>query len=361
MTAPRTAVARWWWQARGTVLVATANFAVAATLAGTAALLALVVQDLLPVTGPRQLSPTRVLCLAATLAALFAALVWRGSVHQRTGTLFYVRLIDDAWPDWHTIPLRAASRRRMSLRSVTRWADLPTHTRDGTIDLVDMCADVAAALEAVVNGDRDDTAYTIAPNMPWPAALAIGAELPIVDNLRLLELPGRPDSAGDGMPEVVFRMPQPATGGAALPSATTRRTTGRRVGLLLTFTGRGLDPDTVFDGMDVGEFYELGPAALGVARHAGPGFTSAQLATLARSLPPAVAAIKQATTGRELVVAAAMPKTLAMALGWCLAQGDCRFFAGTHLLHCVDTKSGHCMPMRVHPAQPVNCRTGQEA
>ncbi|GLI00901.1 hypothetical protein [Phytohabitans aurantiacus] len=355
MTAPWAATTRWWRHVGGTLLVATANFAVATALAGTVALLGLVVEDSLPVTGQREFSTARVLLLGVALVALFAAVVWRGSVYRRTGTLFYVRLIDGALSDWHVALVRVASRRRMSLRSVTRWVDLPSSTRNGTIDLVNTCTEVAAALEAVVNSDRDDTAYTISPNMPWPAAVAIGAELPIVDSLRLLELRGRPDSSSDDVAEISFRL-APPTGDTALPGATTHLTTGSRVGLLLVFTSRGLYPHTVFDGMDVGEFYKLDPASLGITRHAGTDLTGAQLAALAQALPPAVAAIKQAARDRELVIAAALPKTLAMALGWGLAQGQCRFFAGTHLMHCVDNESGRCVPMRVHPAQPASSK-----
>jgi hypothetical protein len=46
----------------------------------------------------------------------------------------------------------------MSLRSVTRWVDVASGAHDGAIDLVDVCAEVATELEAVVNGDRDHTA-----------------------------------------------------------------------------------------------------------------------------------------------------------------------------------------------------------
>lgn len=359
-TTPGRQATSWWWRIRGTVLVATANFAVATALAGTAAVLGLVVEDLLPATGHRHMSTTRILWLGIAVAALFATIVWRGSVNRRTGTLFYVRLLNDAWTDWHTTALQIASRRRMSLRSVTRWADLPSRTHHETIDLVDLCAEIAAALEAVVNGDRDDTAYTIAPNLPWPAALAIGTALPIVDDLHLLELsgpPGNPATAAPGSPttiapEISFRLPQPTADTTTPPPPTAHPREGTRVGLLLVFTGRDLPPDTVFDGMGVGEVYTLDSASMGVTHRAGDRLTAAQLATLAASLPPAVAAIKRAAGDRELVVAATLPKTLAMALGWGIAQDKCRFFAGTHLLNFAYPE--RYQPMRVHPAQPAS-------
>jgi len=59
------------------------------------------------------------------------------------------------------------------------------------------------------------------------------------------------------------------------------------------------------------------------------------------------------TGNRELVIAAAMPKTLALALGWGLAQGTSRFFNNTHLLHHSEA-SGRYTPVRVHPSQPTS-------
>jgi hypothetical protein len=337
--------------------VAAANFAVAATLAATTSLLALVVEDLLPADGTPQWPIARGAWLIATALLLFAVIWLRGLVHRQTGTLFYVRLLDASWSDWHHIPLHIASRRRMSLRSVTRWVDLPHRTHDnGGIELADVCAEVAAALEAAVNGDRDDTAYTIAPNMPWPAALAIGAELPIVDGLRLLELSGRPESAAQNTTEITFQLRPPETTTAARLRPMAHRRNGTRVGLLLLITSRGLHPDTVFDGMDVGAYYTLDPAALGLPGQSRPTLNGRELAALSALLPSAVAEVKQAAADRELVVAAAMPKTVAMALGWGLAQGPIRFFTGTHLLY-VDVQSGRRDPMRVHPAQPAPALT----
>ncbi|MCC5698623.1 hypothetical protein LH612_36370, partial [Klebsiella pneumoniae] len=59
----------------------------------------------------------------------------------------------------------AAQNRRMSTYSVVRWVDLGKCTRDGVIDVVEPCREVGAALEEAINNDRDDTGYTVAPNM----------------------------------------------------------------------------------------------------------------------------------------------------------------------------------------------------
>jgi hypothetical protein len=336
----------------GPTLVAAANFQIATALATAGALLSLIAEDLLPLTGPRHFSTVRIGWLAGILAWLFAAIWWRGRLHRRTGTLFYVRVLDTGWADWHTIPIEAARRRRMSLRSVTRWVDLASRTRNGAIDLVDVCAEVATELEAVVNGDRDDTAYTVAPNLMWPVALAVGAELPLVDGLRLLELPGRAGGAAVDGSEVLFRLPRPAETIGEIPPPVPIGTGGTRVGLLLMFSGRGLDAKTVFGRMDVAEYYELKSEFFRPVARQPPGsrLTGAQLAAIAESLPAAVAAVKQAAGDRELVVAAALPKTLAMALGWGLSEGPWRFFTRTHLLHW-DEDLDQYRPVLVHPAQ----------
>jgi hypothetical protein len=83
--------------------------------------------------------------------------------------------------------------------------------------------------------------------------------------------------------------------------------------------------------MDVAEYYELKSDYFGPVARQPPGarLTGAQLAAIAERLPAAVAAVKQAAGDRELVVAAALPKTLAMALGWGLSEGPQRFFTRT--------------------------------
>jgi hypothetical protein len=348
-------VAKRWRPIGGAGWVAVANFLVGTGVAAVAAAGSLLIEDALPIEGSRDLSWERVAALVAALGLLFGAVRWRGRVHRRTGTLFYVRVIDDAMEDWHRLALQAAARRRLSLQSVTRWIDLPARTsQPGPIDVVGVCEQVAAAMQALVDTDRDDTGYTLAPNMLWPVALAVGAELPIVERLDLLEL----DTASRGH-ETRFALP-------SLPAGRPGRLTVEhedyegaptgRVGLLLAFGKAAvhMDPRRVFADMGISEHYLIRPAWVGAdLASLRPGaFDQDQLAALAAGLPVAVAEIKDCAGSRECVVAAAMPKTLAVALGWGLAQATCRFFTGTHLLH-YDGPTGRYMPMRVHPSQPT--------
>jgi hypothetical protein len=335
--------------------VAFANFLVGVGVAATAAVASLILEDAFPVgNGTRELSWQRALALVAATALLFGAIWWRGRVHRRTGTLFYVRVLDDTMGDWHRLALRSAGRRRLSLRSVTRWVDLPARTQKGTIEVADVCELVATTLQTLVYTDRDDTGYTLAPNLLWPVALAVGAELPIVERLDLLEL----DSTSPDQ-EIRFTLPavpadQPDS--LAIDHQACEDVPAGRVGLLLAFakSARQMPPAKVFAGWEVSEHHLIRPAWIGpdLAELESSSLNPEELAKIAVALPAAVAKIKNDAGSRELVLAAAMPKTLAVALGWGLAQADCRFFTGTHLLH-YDSTTGF-VPMRVHPSQPVS-------
>lgn len=350
------AAADWWWRIRSQIPIASANLMLAIAVALTTAVLGLVVQDLLPTQGSPHLYPDRVALLTVTLILLVAAIVWRSTVHRSTGTLFYVRVLDDEMPDWHQLPLAVAARSRMSLKSITRWVDLAAHTRDGVIDTVDTCHEVASALEAVINGDRDDTAYTIAPNLLWPAALAVGAELPIVDNLNLLELPGNPTTTGTRARTLSFRL---TSGGGPADSIKAERIehpseSDAPIGLILAFAPAAvhMTPEKVFAGQRISACHRLTPSCFNhIDDLARTPLTAEQIAALAFPLAQAISAIQVDPKRRAVVIAAAMPKTLAMALGWHLAQGTTRFFANTYLLHY--HRADTYVPIRVHHAQPT--------
>ncbi|MFE9187841.1 hypothetical protein ACFYMB_31435 [Micromonospora haikouensis] len=349
-TARTRAAMRRWRPAPGPLLSTVANFAIVTLAALTTAALALIVEDLVPLKPPRQVSPERATLLAAALALLFAAVLWRSLIHRRTGTLFYVRLLADDMPDLHDAAIQIAARRRMSIKSVTRWADLPTHTHQGVIDLSATCADIAAALEMVVNTDRDDTAYTIAPNILWPAALAIGAELPIVDNLQLLELPDPRTPK-----PITFTLTKAVTPATLvteeLPLDAT--TPDAPVGLILAFAPAAakMSPQRVFGEYPVSQCRRIRPAAIDdVAGLGGRTFTGPEVAAFVRPLADAVMAVQNEAGTHGVVIAAAMPKVLAMAIGWHLAQANTRFFDRTHLLH-YDQGTNTYIPIRTHPAQ----------
>lgn len=340
------------WLATGPLLIALANFLIALCAALTTALLALVLEDALPLTWPLKVSAGLWSLLAVSAVLLFGTVLLRGRIHRHTGTLFYVRLLGDEMTDRHDTALQAAARGRMSLRSVTRWVDLPTRTSNGVIDISATCADVSAALETAVNTDRDDTAYTIAPNTLWPAALVIGAELPIVDGLRLLELP-------DPTPRPVsFTLTEPVAPAGIVTDELNLHTgtPGAPVGILLAFTRASvrMTPEKTFGQFSLSRCCRIRPAGIdGIEKLADVTFTGPEIAAFARPLAEAIIRVQDEAGTRGVIIAAAITKTLAVAVGWELAQANTRFFAHTHLLHH-DQQTDSYVPVRVHPAQPAH-------
>lgn len=312
--------------------------------------LALVLEDALPKpdAGARFVRE-RVTLVVIALVVLLGALALRSVLHRRTGTLFHVQLLDEGMEDRRGAALATAIGQKMSVRSITRWVDFTHATRNGVIDLVDACREVGTALEESINSDRDDTGYTVAPNVLWPIALGIGGYLPPVRTLRLLELPKPRDPVREfilthGLP---VRLAAPAEHLDGDPSA-------GRVGVWLAFSPEAAKYESSFLApFGVTEVYPF--TMHGVAPVRGwtpPRLESREMAALGPRLAEHLTRIKVDCKGRELVVAAMIPKTVALALGWYLAQARCRFFTGTHLLH-FDEGTERYVPMRVKPTQPA--------
>src|SRR5690606_19961471 len=221
------------------------------------AVLALVVEDLLPKPdeGEPEIVPVRAGILLGTIVVLLGALMWRTAVHDTRGTLFYVQILNEGMANLHTQPLRAARAERLSLRTVTRCVDVTSRRRNGVIDAVEPCHEVGRALEDNVNTDRDDTGYTVAPNLLWPTALAVGAYLPQGDNLRLLEL-------GKGSGDIGFELDSPGMGKLKSESHPVPEPKGDRVGVWLALTAKAKD-------YDVGTFAQFGVSTVHVVTYGG--------------------------------------------------------------------------------------------
>ncbi len=350
-----------WW-ARNRVLVA--SVLAAAALALVTAVLALVVEDLLPAPGtPRRWSGWRFLALAGAFLVLVLALRWRGREYHRSGTLFYARVLDEGMPDYHEKVREAAGRRRIAARTVTDWVDVGQRTATGVVDAVGISVTSAATLALLMNTDRTDTGNILAPNMLWPVALSVGYRLPAGSELRLLELGAGDPADTSAAAEIEWPVPpELAEAGTAVrtltrfPGVVTSPTDGaNRLGLMLAFApaAQRMHPEVFFAEYGVREYVVLQPADVSEDRHElKPGcFTGDRLAAFAAALPGEVAKVKRNAGGQELVVAAAMPKTLAVALGMGLSRIPIRVFAGTHLLHWDDATNSF-VPFRVHPSQP---------
>ena len=342
--------------------VVLADFLAAGTVALVTAVLALVVEDVLPAKDTVTFNPWRWLALAGALLLLGTTVRHRNTAYRNTGTLFYVRTLDFKMRDWHEEALNLARGHRMSLRSVTPWVDL-SPAENGVVDLVGTCAAISASLNTLINTDRDDTGYAVAPNMLWPIALAVGFGMPTVSGLQLLELDGPGAASGGESLEVTWVLADapPGPGVVERTLTTTRHVIDNpaagaaRVGLILAFTKHAADMDLLatFGPFGVSEYYLVRACDThpDLDNLTAVRYDADRLTRLAQVLPHELARIKTEIGDRELVVTTALPKTLTLALGWGLSQVSCAFFPGTHLA-LFNGQGKPFLPVRVHSSQP---------
>lgn len=332
----------------GEKVVFAANALVVISASIITASLALILEDLIPRSkADGFIVPWRWAVGISALVMLVGALVWRARVHRKRGTLFYVQMLDEAMPNWHEQPLAAARSRRMSMRSVTRWADLGQRTRGGVIDVVEPCREIGAALEEAINSDRDDTGYTVAPNTLWPVALSLGTYLPHAEDLRLLEL--LPNAGETEFPLIACSRIRATSAKQDLAEGTPQG----RVGVWLAFTPAAQH-------LSAQDFRTFGVETLHTITYQGkmpgkqysPELTADDMAHLGSEIAEHLERIKNDAGERELVVVAMAPKTVMLSVGWHLAQRECRFFHNTHFMHR-DQDSKTYIPMRVRDSQPT--------
>ena len=329
---------------------------VAATLI--TAVSGLVIEDLLPAKPDEHAAVVweRVLTLGVLVVLLFGALSWRSRVHRTTGTLFHLQLLDEGMKDLSEPSRLRAARARMAVRSVTRWVDLRCRvSAHGTVDVVDLTQSLADILEEQINTDLADTGYTVAPVMPWPMALAIGTQLPLGDRLGLLELQ---DIDGKPLNEIRLDQPPPPDVHVEPPLNMRPATAPRRVGVWIAVTRAAAlnDPGDRFAELGVTHRVRLtlGPGLPPVDRT----LSDDDLAGLGAALAAHLVAVCDTFPDAELVVVAMVPKIVAMATGWHLAQHPFRFFDRTHLLWFDRPR---LVPMRVRESQPQLVQAGVRA
>ncbi|WP_280260081.1 hypothetical protein [Nocardia abscessus] len=340
LTSIREHAAQWWWKPNRKRLT-TANFAVIATatlLAGTAGLL---IEDTLPKPGDTVVFvPARWAVLLLLLFLLAASVRLRAHTHRSGGTLYYIHALAEGMSDRRRDALTEAAAQHMASRTITRWVDLTDNTNaDGVIDIHPVATDIGATLENLINNDNPDTGYTVAPNMLWPIALAVGAYLPPIPHTRILEL--NPPN----QPNLTIALDGPATITLTEKTTTLPAPTGDRTGIVLALTPDAAD----FDPSSLATHGVATVHTLTAPDGASP-LTAPQIAALPRAIADALR--PHISDSIERVIVARIPKTAALALGWELARRDIRFFTGTRLLH-YDSKTKTYQPMRVHPSQPA--------
>lgn len=342
--------------------VRTANVVLVIASALTTASLALVTQDLLPKPDPdARIVGWRWLVFAVAVVLVCGSVYWRTNAQRSTGTLFYVQMLDEGMADQRLQALRTAAKKQLARRSITRWLDLRGGTVNGVIDVHPQCQEAGTALEELVNNDRDDTAYTVAPNALWPMAMALGTHLPAGDQLKVTELPD-----GTGVEQETFRL-RTETKPAELyvEHAELDGATGDRVGVWLAFTPAKKDFDADwFRAFGVSTAYTMTWDGVDPAEGSVVRYQRDELERLAAGIAKTLAELKRTHKDSEFVVIAMIPKAVALAVGWHLAQHDCAFFRDTHLMHFDRDYKDHSnygyFPMRVRGSQPSTTPTAGE-
>ncbi|MFC0438072.1 hypothetical protein [Kutzneria buriramensis] len=324
-----------------------ANVAVVVAAAGLTSTAGLVVGDLLPKPAPTDvIVASRVIAVVIMFVILVSVLTLRGRMHRVTGTLFYLNVLDEDWEDRRQEAARTAAAQHQAFRSVSRWVDLHHRTSpEGVIEVADIAREVGVTIEDLINLDTPQTGYTVAPNMPWPLALAVGTHLPAPPGLRVAQF--YDDEPVDSFPLAAPRQQLTRHDHRTIGS-------GGRIGVWLAFTAAAekftIEQFSAFGAGDVHVISaEQGPPT---AQRPARRLTAAELASLPAELAEYLVTFRTEADRqqRELVVVAMIPSSVALAVGWRLARHRCRFFSGTHLMH-YDQKRG-LLPMRARESQP---------
>lgn len=130
-------------------------------------------------------SPSRLAWFLGTLLVLVAAMALRAWLIAHNGTLYYLRLLPAESADRMRAAVDVANARSLDFRSATGWFG----TDDAVVDLRRETDHVSAELERAMNDDDDATGYVLAPNLAFPAALAVGYDILLRERTHLAELP----------------------------------------------------------------------------------------------------------------------------------------------------------------------------
>ncbi len=331
-----------------------ADVGVAVLVPASAAVFGLALGDAVPGrAGAPTFSGGRWALLAVVLGLLVATVAGRRWIYRGTGTLFSVSFLDETMPDYHEQAQADAERRHMAVQVLGRRVDVLGRECDRVVDVVQPRQELSRTLEEAINQDRDDTGYAVAPNVLWPAALAVGASLTRTDRMRFLEY--------DKTTTTEFELRDKAAERVSVrtdPDHIVSEPTGNRRGVLLSFTPAAstFDLDRRCAEFGISALARFGlPTQLQGRRLSGP-----ELGRLADDLAGQLADIKHTTSDRELVVVAFVPKTVALLTGWYLSRfvshQQVRFFARTYLMHHVLSED-RFVALRVHPSQPATFPT----
>lgn len=114
----------------------------------------------------------RVGSLAVAVAAAFLAVRRLIRRRQLRGTLYYLRMQSDTNEDYHAKAIEEAAKDYLGFRAMAAWCD----PGDGTVDVRRQVDRLSVELQRSTNDDANDSGFDIAPNLIFPVALAVGYE-----------------------------------------------------------------------------------------------------------------------------------------------------------------------------------------
>lgn len=117
----------------------------------------------------------------------------RSRIAYERGTLFYLRLLAEYMTDRHNVAREARQRGHAEHKIIARWIN--PHAKQGTVvDLTPEVEAITAETERCLNEDTSQTGTQLAPNLLWPAAMAIGYDVAELagDTVEFVELGDRP-------------------------------------------------------------------------------------------------------------------------------------------------------------------------
>lgn len=132
-----------------------------------------------------------VLTLLIAAVLLILSVLWRWRLRVQHGTLYYVRFLSGWMSDWHLETEREHRRHFLDERVVSR--QISSVPDEGVWDVAAQVDELARDLQATMNEDDISTGFLLAPNLLWPAAVALGYQLHPWPGLQVteFEIPGR--------------------------------------------------------------------------------------------------------------------------------------------------------------------------
>ena len=367
---------RWW-----RLTVGRLDLVIASVATLTTGAVALVLEDALPLPpGERVFDPIRWLCMALSLLVLLLAVRSRQLRSRTSGTLYYLRCLQEWMEDWRLDAFDKVKGSYRDRRVIGRWSSA-VHEQ-GVLDLSIEVEALIEELQRSMNDDRSDTGFHIAPNMLLPAGVAVGFQLYRWDDLTFEELfgPTRSLSWKPGSACEWWRFDKPEISVTHLPDQSAGCVV---VTAVLTSGGA-----TTFPQVNAKKCYEVGvfprgalglaaPRPVEVTTKAMPGLPARfggdetgvavvhpEIAT--EALRVALRRALHENPDCVVVLAARLPKTVAVALGWALANDSktrCET-AGCKQMSCLhpwsrlviglqdqERDDGSYVMTRVHPSQ----------